>query len=54
MENQHAKTLQKAEECRALAEMENMEESRLSYLRLAEAYELLAKQEEVMRTPLIG
>ena len=38
----------RAEECRALAEIVGTEGGRQSYLRLAESYELLAAQEEEM------
>ena len=42
----------RAEECRRLAEMS--EEGTLSYLRLAEAYELLAEQEEWLQVSSHG
>lgn len=46
--NAQAKRLRDlAEECRALAEF--VGQPRTSYLRLAEAYELLAEEEDLMR-----
>jgi len=38
----------RAKECRALAQIVGTEQGRASYLRLAEAYELLAEQEAAL------
>ena len=38
----------RANECRALAQIVGTEQGRVSYLKLAEAYELLAEQEAAL------
>ena len=45
-----AKLRNRAEECRALAEIVGIEEARAAYLKLAESYDMLAEQETVMAT----